>query len=204
MARRDVFCLSVCRVFQKHAKHEKPQRNNISLDFRAAFQLRCSFRKHNHSADTGVRTSYIHIHIYHKCGVLCDKMAHARLQDVRTRVQVRAWRAQATPEPERTRQPRLAPLPHPPPAPTAAQLPLSGSLPRRPQQEAEVHPDLDLFRRGTAGRRLRLLAAALLHHPELEVFAQLCARSRTPKMLSMGLTWCSCRCSGDMPKARAS
>ena len=101
-------------------------------------------------------------------------MAHACLQDVRTRVQVRAWRARATPEPERTRQPHLAPLPHPPPAATAAQLPLSGSdpCPRLPQQEAEVHPDLDLFRCGAVRRRLRLFAAALRQHPELEVVPQ--------------------------------
>ena len=63
--------------------------------------------------------------------LLGQSMAHARLQDVRTRVQVRAWRAQATPEPERTRQPHLAPLPRPPPAATAAHTPQAGSRPAR-------------------------------------------------------------------------
>ena len=47
------------------------------------------------------------------------------------------------------------------------------SCPRLPQQEAEVRADLDLFRRGGAGRWLRFLAAALHYHPELEVMPQM-------------------------------
>ena len=50
-------------------------------------------------------------HMAHMWSPMGLSMADARLQDVRTRVQVRAWRAQATQEHGHMQPPRLAPLP---------------------------------------------------------------------------------------------
>ena len=55
---------------------------------------------------------------------------------------------------------------------TQATVGIPHPSPRLPQQMAEVDADLDLVGRAAARRRLRIFSAALLHHPELEVVAQ--------------------------------
>ena len=133
-----------------------------------------------HSANTIIpqtQESGHHIcisHIPHMWSPMGQSMAHARLQDVRTRVQVRAWRAQATPEPERTRQPHLAPLPRPPPAATAAHTPQAGSRPAAASANGRGRCRPRPFRRGADRRRLQHHCAALLELAQLEVLLLMC------------------------------